>query len=201
MKRLDVARISDRVLLLNLYLTQALVLAVACVLLWWQGFPGGDLWRSDTWTVWLWGIAAGLTVVSIDLTLTYFFPKHMIDDSGINEKLFQGRPYWHIFVIAAVVAFCEELLFRGALQPLIGIWGTSLVFTLIHFRYLKRWAMTGYLFFVSMVLGWLAQWTGSLVASMAAHFTIDFVLALILKAGWLDPLVRRVEQREKNSSV
>lgn len=191
MKRVNIEEISDRVLLLNLYLTQAIVLTAACVLLWWQGRFNLNLWESESWTVWLWGIAAGLVIVCVDLVLSRFFPDFMLDDGGINEKLFRNRPMWHIFVMTLVIAVCEELLFRGALQPVLGIFWTSILFTLIHFRYLKQWMMTILVFCISLGLGGLVVWTGSLVTSTVAHFVVDFSLGVLLRSGRLDEFIKR----------
>jgi len=36
------------------------------------------------------------------------------------------------FVISMMSGICEEILFRGVIQPLWGIWITSIIFVLIH---------------------------------------------------------------------
>lgn len=191
MKRVDVEQLSDRVLILNLYATQAIVLTVACVLLWWQERLSLDLWMFQSWTVWLWGCGAGLLIVCVDLLLSRLFPEYMIDQSGINEKLFRSQPVWHIFVMTLVIAIAEELLFRGAVQPYLGVFWTSVLFTLIHFRYLKQWMMMVVVFLISLGLGGLVLITHSLFASTVAHFVIDFTLGVLLRLGKLDFFDRR----------
>lgn len=52
-------------------------------------------------------------MLAVDFLLTHIVPEDSMDDGGINELLFGKRPLWHIVVISAVVAVCEELLFRG----------------------------------------------------------------------------------------
>lgn len=174
--------------MINLYGTQAIIFIVAWALLWWQGGFNRELWHFESATVWLWGIGMGLLVIAVDLVLSYLFPQFMVDHSGINEKLFRNRPIWHIFLMTAVIALCEELLFRGALQPAIGIFWTSVIFTLIHFRYLAQWLMTVVVFFISIGLGTLLQLTGSLITPIVAHFVIDFTLGILLKFGYLEKL-------------
>lgn len=191
MKRVDVEQLSDRVLILNLYATQAIVLTVACVLLWWQERLSLDLWMFQSWTVWLWGCGVGLLIVCVDLLLSRLFPEYMIDQSGINEKLFRSQPVWHIFVMTLVIAIAEELLFRGAVQPYLGVFWTSVLFTLIHFRYLKQWMMMVVVFLISLGLGGLVLITHSLFASTVAHFVIDFTLGMLLRLGKLDFFDRR----------
>ncbi|MDG5767805.1 CPBP family intramembrane metalloprotease [Balneolales bacterium ANBcel1] len=73
----------------------------------------------------------------------------------------------------------EELLFRGAIQPLLGIWVTSFLFVALHgyFRFHSiRHVLFGVIFFaLSVGLGWLFQWAG-LLAAMAAHAAYDYVM-------------------------
>lgn len=40
-----------------------------------------------------------------------------------------------VVTIALVPAICEETLFRGALQPRLGLWWTAIVFALLHSQY------------------------------------------------------------------
>ncbi len=73
----------------------------------------------------------------------------------------------------------EELLFRGALQPLAGIWLTSLLFIAIHGYF--KFKSTGHLLFglmmfsLSMLLGWLFE-TAGLLAAMSAHAVYDMAM-------------------------
>lgn len=73
----------------------------------------------------------------------------------------------------------EELLFRGAIQPLIGIWPTALVFVAIH-GYLNpfQWRMALYGVYMTVliaILGYLVNWFG-IWAACAAHAVIDVIL-------------------------
>ncbi len=73
----------------------------------------------------------------------------------------------------------EELLFRGALQPLLGIWITSLLFVGIHgyfkFTSIKHMLFGVVMFGLSVGLGLLFEWAG-LVAAMSAHAVYDYVM-------------------------
>lgn len=76
----------------------------------------------------------------------------------------------------------EELLFRGALQPLIGIGLTSILFVGIHgyfkFTSFKHILYGGIMFALSAGLGLLFEWSG-LVAAMCAHAVYDLVMLRI----------------------
>jgi hypothetical protein len=93
-----------------------------------------------------------------------------VDLSGLN-------PLW----LAALAGIGEEALFRGALQPIVGIWWASVIFVLLHFRtyqfrsmnWQKAIAGTG-VFLASLFLGYIFSNIG-LVAAIAAHITLDAV--------------------------
>lgn len=86
-----------------------------------------------------------------------------------------GRPGpGAILVLAASSAVGEELLFRGALQALLGFWPTALIFALLHgggVRRLLGWTVFAGL--AGLALGQLAAWTGSLLAPIIAHATVN----------------------------
>ncbi len=77
----------------------------------------------------------------------------------------------------------EEILFRGAIQPLIGIWFTSIIFVAIHGYFKFKSAghiLFGILLFcLSMMLGFLYELIG-LVSAMIAHAIYDIILL-----GWV----------------
>jgi membrane protease YdiL (CAAX protease family) len=81
-----------------------------------------------------------------------------------------------IALLALLSGCAEELLFRGALQPHLGLLPTSLVFGLAHFvprRELAPWALFSVA--AGLLLGGLFEWTGNLLAPIAAHIGINAV--------------------------
>ncbi|MGK7394355.1 MAG: CPBP family intramembrane glutamic endopeptidase [Candidatus Cyclobacteriaceae bacterium M3_2C_046] len=81
------------------------------------------------------------------------------------------------------VSFCagvgEEILFRGAIQPLMGLIPTSILFVAIH-GYLNpmNWRLSVYGIFMTIAIigiGYLKIHTG-LISSIAAHTAIDIYL-------------------------
>jgi uncharacterized protein len=73
----------------------------------------------------------------------------------------------------------EELLFRGAIQPLLGIWITSIIFIGIHGYF--KFKSAGHLLFgvlmfgLSVLLGYLFEYAG-LIAAMSAHAVYDIIM-------------------------
>jgi len=80
-----------------------------------------------------------------------------------------------VAVLAVTSSIGEELLFRGALQPLIGFWPTAVIFGLLHGGMTPRlWTWTLFALLAGVLLGWLADYTGSLLAPILCHFTVNF---------------------------
>jgi membrane protease YdiL (CAAX protease family) len=93
-----------------------------------------------------------------------------LDLSGFN-------PVW----ISLAAAIGEDLLFRAALQPLLGVWITSVIFLLTHtpvyqFRKLNRATLVqaAGVFGASVALGFIYQHVG-LLAAMLVHTALDVV--------------------------
>jgi membrane protease YdiL (CAAX protease family) len=81
-----------------------------------------------------------------------------------------------VFVLAAASSIGEELLFRGALLPWLGLLPSTIIFALLHIgpgvRFLP-WTASALV--VGLVFGWLFQGLGDLGAPIAAHFTINYL--------------------------
>ncbi|GIP32359.1 CPBP family intramembrane glutamic endopeptidase [Paenibacillus sp. J2TS4] len=182
-RQVDITLLDDKVIILNLYFTQLACLLLALILIFFQKnnrlFPMFAM--SDPLQALLWGGGFAAAVLAADLLLTRWVPEEVTDDGGINDKMFRNRPLWHIIILCFVVSVCEELLFRGALQHWMGPYWTSIVFALIHVRYLRHWLMTGLVFSISYGLGWIYVQTGMLWTPIIAHFLIDLVMGCILK--------------------
>jgi membrane protease YdiL (CAAX protease family) len=76
--------------------------------------------------------------------------------------------------LAALSAFGEEAFFRGALQPVIGLWPTALLFALSHFparRDLILWPL--YALGMGLVLGYLVVVAGDIWSAVLLHFAVN----------------------------
>ncbi|MDZ7658777.1 CPBP family intramembrane glutamic endopeptidase [Fodinibius sp.] len=86
--------------------------------------------------------------------------------------------------LSAFAGVGEELLFRGAIQPLLGIWITSFIFIGIHGYF--KFKSAGHMLFgltmfgLSMLLGYLFEYTG-LIAAMTAHAVYDVIMLQIVQ--------------------
>lgn len=179
----DIRNLDSRLLLINVYFTQLLCLLLALILILFQRdnpLIGLFMWTNG-WQPLYWGVGLAAAVIAADLILTRWIPEEMSDDGGINEKLFGSLPLWQIIILCFVVSVCEEVLFRGVIQHWLGPYWTSILFALIHVRYLRHWLMTGLVFSISYALGWIYIQAGTLWAPIIAHFVIDLVMGCIIR--------------------
>lgn len=179
-----IKELSDKELLFHLYLTQIILLTISSILgiiLFdsFRDFFGLFKWNDPK--IFLIGGAVGLAVVLLDLILMKLLPPSYYDDGGLNERIFRSRSVLHIAFIAAVVAISEELLFRGVIQTHVGLVISSLIFAVVHYRYLFNWFLFLNVIVLSFLIGYIFYITDNLVVTIFMHFTIDFLLGIILK--------------------
>lgn len=87
----------------------------------------------------------------------------------------------HAIIFGLLAGIPEEILFRGALQPVLGLVITSIIFGALH---AITWAYFVYATVAGVLLGVLAAGTGGLWAPVAAHTVIDVIMFLMLMCTW-----------------
>lgn len=102
-------------------------------------------------------------------------PDSLAEQTSAAQAIFDA--YSQSFALALILAIStgigEELLFRGALQPIFGNVLTSLFFASIHTQYLLTPAII-VIFIVSLGFGWLRSRYNT-TAAMMAHFVYNFM--------------------------
>lgn len=104
------------------------------------------------------------------------------------RELFGQSTWMELALICVAAGLGEELLFRGALQPLVARWtnptiavvAVGILFGLAHslsVAYFVAATLIGFYF------GWLAQAYDDLVAPIVAHAVYDFVALLFIRNG------------------
>lgn len=76
--------------------------------------------------------------------------------------------------LAISSGLAEELFFRGAVQPVVGLWVTSLIFGAVHVgpkRVFIAWGVWAFL--MGLILGAIFEWTGVLWGSVLGHVWIN----------------------------
>jgi membrane protease YdiL (CAAX protease family) len=125
---------------------------------------GAD-WLSHQWTP---GVAR-----QVDQTTQHVF-------GGLNDPI-------GIAAIALLPGVCEEILFRGALQPRLGIVVTALLFTSIHTQYGLSFDALSVLF-VAVGLGLIRKYTNT-TSSSICHIGYNVLAAVGVAGGLLGPAV------------
>ncbi|MGO0060967.1 lysostaphin resistance A-like protein [Brevibacillus fluminis] len=172
-----------RMIRLNLYLTQVIILAVALSLsLSLHGLAqNAAYFHIPAFSQIVWAVLIAVAVAACSMMLERLLPENWMDDGGINKFVFSLLSRKEIVLLCFLVGLCEEWLFRGGLQPLIGNGWTSGVFTLLHIRYMKKPVLFIGVFAISYVLGMLFDASGGLIVPVVAHALIDLIQALYVK--------------------
>lgn len=92
------------------------------------------------------------------------------------RPLLHGATGAQLFALAVFSGVAEEWLFRGALQPLVGLVPATIVFGLAHLgpgRRFVAWALWAAA--VGLALGAIFEATGSLAGAVLAHVAINAV--------------------------
>ncbi len=121
------------------------------------------------------GILGGLTIVVLSIIASYCFEIVRKTEKELHILLGHLKRK-HIICVALYSAIGEELLFRGGIQPWLGLLPTSILFGLLHWPPSKT--MIFYPFtaaLIGMLLGSLFIYTGSLIAPITMHFLINAI--------------------------
>ncbi len=121
------------------------------------------------------GVGVGVGVVGLTRLATRYFQWAKDLNASFRDLLgpLGGR---EIVILALASSIGEELLFRGALLPWLGLVIQAAVFALLHIGPGKRFLpWTASAFVLGAGFGVLAQETGNLGAPIAAHFMINFL--------------------------
>jgi CAAX protease family protein len=177
-------RATDKELQNSLYLTQVMILIISFIF---GMFLFDDLAEFIALFIWdlpqiiLWGGIAGVAVVLVDLLLMKLLPSHYYDDGGLNKRIFRNRSISQIAFIAVIVAIPEELLFRGIIQTHFGLIAASIIFAIVHYRYLFNWYLFLNVIGLSFFIGYVYLQTNNILVTIFMHFLIDFLLGCHIK--------------------
>ncbi|WP_080874344.1 CPBP family intramembrane glutamic endopeptidase [Oceanobacillus timonensis] len=179
-----IKQLSNKELRIQLFFSQGLLLLAAFVLsffLFDSFFDWFHLFRWDIQDMMTFGLLSAILVVLIELAAMYILPEEWQDDGGINELIFQHQPISFIFIFTLTVAICEEFLFRGVIQTTFGYVFASILFAVVHIRYLKKPLLFIAVLLLSFYIGWVYEHTANLIVPIIMHFFIDFLLGLVIR--------------------
>ena len=140
-------------------------------------------------------IAGGLTVVLTVANFSLFaigrrfeFTRHVY--SFFEDEIFpllREATVIDIIVLAAVAGFSEELLFRGMLQPRMGLIAASVLFGLLHGPEYKLWPFAVWAACVGAGFGIVYRETENMAIPMLVHGLYDGLALAYIR--WTTPKV------------
>jgi len=121
------------------------------------------------------GVGVGLLAVAFSEALTRWTELGEALARVLGESL-AGIGRADAMLLALASGLAEEMFFRGALQPAVGLVWSSVLFAACHFlprRELVLWSL--FALVMGFALGGLYLWTGHLAAPIAAHVVINAI--------------------------
>ena len=142
----------------------------------WTGLLLSELAPTD----FLWCLAGIVCSLGVMFAFIKLIPiRHMYD---ANVRLLAdsfSNKFLALYFIPN--AFYEELIFRGALQPIMGIVPAALLFTVVHVAYYKKPVLLAEVFCQGIILGLLFQLTGSVWITTIAHAAFNTLQTWMIK--------------------
>jgi hypothetical protein len=126
-------------------------------------------------------IALGLSVALAIVNFSLFFLGRRFEFTRYVYTFFDDEIFpllreatvVDIILLAAVAGFSEELLFRGMLQPRMGLIASSLLFGLLHGPDYKLWPFAAWAAVVGAGFGLVYRETNNLAIPMLVHAFYD----------------------------
>lgn len=132
---------------------------------------------------WLWQVPIGMIAgVALGLAAKFVVSRSFLKETETKYARMISRlqlNHTEVVFISFCAGFGEELLFRGGIQPFLGIWPTAILFIALH-GYLspKDWRISVYGLFMTIAiasLGYMTDYLG-IWSACIAHMMIDYVL-------------------------
>jgi len=123
-------------------------------------------------------IALGIFGTFLDNLMTRLTPEQSKNIQQVSDQLLKNvDSLAPAIAIALAAGIGEEIMFRGALQPRLGIVAAALIFAVLHAQYAISLA-TLEIFILGVFLGLLRRRAGT-TAAIIAHSGYDMILLLI----------------------
>lgn len=164
------------------------------VIAWFGSIPLMQLmWPDHVPLALVWGALATVPLLAI-LAATLWCRwkpiarlRHLV--TRMVKQIFGEAPLWQLAAVSLAAGFGEEVLFRGALQPLvagytsptIGLCVVGVLFGLVHAASWTYFCMaTG----VGFYLGGLTLWREEILSAIVVHALYDFIALWCLMRRW-----------------
>lgn len=138
---------------------------------------------------WSWAFGGAAVAFALAVGLYVFWPAlHQTTDRVAVRLVSTARAQagWAGLVVTTLVPpLGEEALFRGALQPTLGLLLTSILFGLSHGGWRRdTWPYAVSAGFSGLIIGAVLLRTGSLAASALTHILFNAAVTLLMAQRW-----------------
>ena len=155
---------------------ESLLVVVALVWARWRGIPFE--WGAPGRGMWL-GLAGAAVLAAANWYLLCRAParagvpaiRRLYHDT--LKPTFGQISAWDVAIISIAAGVGEEMLFRGVLQPEVGLVPASAIFGLLHTGGSGTMAFGIWVAVMGAALGGLAVWSDGLIAPIVAHAAYD----------------------------
>ena len=128
------------------------------------------------------GVATACGTVALGAFFYRFLPVVRRISDEVAPYLVDGAKKGDLILVSAFSGVGEEAFFRGALQPVLGLVLTSLLFGALHVGPDRRYLVwTFFSVGAGFLFGSLYEWTGGLLAPMVAHVLHNAAMLLLWK--------------------
>jgi membrane protease YdiL (CAAX protease family) len=148
----------------------------------WAHLAGrSPLWDSAvfSWSLCGLGLAAGLALGLLTVGLSRLLVARLAWARSLYlwfREVLGPLTIRQVAALALLSSVGEELLFRGAMQPALGLWLTTLIFAALHFpSRLSLWPWTVMAALLGLLFGLLTLWSGNVAGATLAHFVINLL--------------------------
>jgi len=153
---------------------------LAAILAWILGVPLRDALQEPVRGIG-WGLVATIPplIALVVVRAIPWAPLRRVGEflNGVLGPALAACSLAELALVALLAGLGEELLFRGALQPVMGLLLASGLFAVAHFITPTYAVLTG---LMGLYLGWLANVAGTLWAPIVTHALYDFVAFLVV---------------------
>jgi len=159
---------------------EAALVPVAALLAWILGVSLRDGLQEPAHGI-AWGIGATIPplIALVVVRALPWAPLRRVGEflNGVLGPALAACSLAELALVSLLAGLGEELLFRGALQPVLGLPLASVLFALAHFITPTYALLTGVM---GLYLGWLATASGTLWTPIVTHALYDFVAFLVV---------------------
>ncbi|MCB9635136.1 MAG: CPBP family intramembrane metalloprotease [Sandaracinus sp.] len=169
----------------------------------WAWAAGRTPWDVPAWldlapsTSWVLSVVLGLASTALFVGGSRLAVRHAEwarrMHRGFRDVLGPDLTDREIVVFAGASAIAEELFFRGAMQPTLGLPLTALVFGLVHVppdRRFLPWTLVAVV--GGLAFGAVVALTGNLVGAILAHALVNYLNLQFIRAHDLDAPIAAV---------